>query len=207
MNNDHIITTIIFDFGGVLLGWDPRFLYRKYFGGDELAMEKFLSDVRFMEWNQKQDAGRSFDEAVAELSAAFPHYALAIQAYHERYFESLSGPVEGAIDILKRIKELGYLVCGLSNWPYEKFLLVKERYPFFDWFDHVVISGDVRLVKPDPRIFQLLLDRIDKRPEECLLIDDSIANIEIAQSLHFKTIHFVSGAQLREELEENGVML
>lgn len=207
MNTSHNISTIIFDFGGVLLDWDPRYLYKNLFDGDDDALERFLSEVKFIEWNKKQDAGRSFDEAVAELSASFPHYSEAIQAYHERYLESISGPVEGTVEILKRVKELGYSICGLSNWPYEKYLMVKEKYPFFNWFDQVVISGDVRLVKPDPRIFQLLLDRIGKRAEECLLIDDSTTNIEAANRLRFKTIHFVSGEQLREQLVKSGISL
>lgn len=197
---------IIFDFGNVLLDWDPRYLYRKIFQGDDEAMERFLEEIRFFEWNQLQDEGRPFNEAVAELSARFPAYAEYIRAYDERYPESLSGPIWGTVEILKSLKEAGYALYGLSNWAVEKFLLVRPNYPFFDWFQDIILSGEVKLLKPDPRIFTLTLSRLGRQAQECLLIDDSQANIASAQTLGFQVIHFRSPEQLRSELERMGLL-
>jgi len=197
---------IVFDFGGVLIDWNPRYLYRKLFDGDEAAMERFLAEIRFMDWNVKQDNGRPFDEAVAELSAQFPQYAALIRAYHERYPESISGPIAPTVALLKALKAAGYPLYGLSNWPLEKFLLVRPRYDFFNWFDDMVISGEVKLIKPDPRIFALLLERIGRPAAQCLLIDDSEKNIEAARRLGFQTIHFESPEQCEAALITLGLL-
>ena len=194
------LPAIIFDFGGVLLEWDPRRLYRKFFNGDDEAMESFLAEIDFHEWNMKQDAGRPFAEAVSELSAQFPQYADLIQAYDERWEESLVGPIEGSIEILEALKDAGYLLYGLSNWSDEKYQLVRHKYSFFDWFKDIVISGAVQLVKPDPLIYTLALKRFGRPAQECLLIDDTVQNIATAHELGFQTILFHSPEQLRNAL-------
>ena len=199
---------IVFDFGGVLINWDPRFLYRKLFNGDEQAMERFLEEIRFFEWNAHQDAGRPFSEAVAELCGRFPQYCDLISAYDIRYEESLSEPIWPNVQILPILKQAGYSLYGLSNWPDEKYSLVRPKYEFFDWFEDVIISGEVRLAKPDVRIFNLLLDRIRRRPNQCVLIDDSENNITVAEELGFHTIHYRSTDQLKDELHRmTGVVL
>lgn len=191
----------VFDLGNVLIDWDPRYLYRKLFGGDLQAMENFLREVRFFEWNLEQDAGRPFKEAVAEMCDRFPQYCELIRAYDQRYEESLGGPIWPTVEILRELKDVGYPLYALSNWPAEKYHQVRHKFPFFDWFDDIVISGEVRLAKPDARIFELLLTRIGRQAGECLFIDDSPKNIAVAQSLGFQTIHFQSPEQLRQELE------
>jgi 2-haloacid dehalogenase len=200
------MTAIVFDFGGVLMDWDPRYLYARIFDGDEAGMERFLSEVDFYEWNAKQDAGRPFSEAVAELTASFPHYAGLIRAYDERYLESLGEPHWGTVAILKALRELGYPLYGLSNWPAEKFALVYPIYEFFQWFDEIVISGELRLIKPDPRAFTAFLERTGRAAQECLLIDDSLANLQAAQQLGFQILHFQSPEQLAGELVRLGLL-
>ncbi len=191
---------IIFDFGGVLLDWDPRYLYRKLFSGDEAAMNKFLEEIDFFGWNQQQDAGRPFEIAVAEACSRFPQYCDLIKAYPARYEESLSGPIWDSVVILQSLRNAKYSLYGLSNWPAEMFYRILPKYPFLGWFQDIVISGEVGLNKPDPRIFQILLDRVNRPAGDCLLIDDSQKNIQTAQDLGFQTILFQSPAQLREEL-------
>jgi len=196
---------IIFDFGNVLLDWNPRYLYRKLLK-DEAQIERFLEEVDFYAWNQLQDAGRPFPEAVAELCSRFPHYSDLIRAYDERYAESISGPIWETVEILRTLKAEGYDLYALSNWALEKFRLMQERYEFFGWFKEIVLSGEVRLVKPDPRIFTLTLERIGRPAQECLLIDDSAENIAAARALGFQTIHFHSPEQLGLELQRLGLL-
>ena len=196
----------VFDFGGVLVDWDPRYLYRKFFNGNSAAMEQFLTDIDFVAWNLQQDQGRSFAEGVAVLSVQFPQYADLIKAYDERWEESLSGPIGGSVNILRMLKEAGYPLYGLSNWSMEKFSRVRPKYGFFSWFDDILISSDVRLVKPDPRIFALFLHRIHRAAEECVYIDDSQENVAAAGQLGFKSIHFESPEQLASELQRWGLL-
>jgi len=197
---------LVFDFGGVLINWDPRFLYRKLFNGDEEAMERFLAEIHFMEWNQNQDAGRPFAEAVAEHCQRYPAYCNLIRAYDERYLESLTEPIWPTVEILRLVKQAGYPLYALSNWPQEKFVLVRPKYEFFDWFDDMVISGAVGLAKPDPKIFHLLLERMGRPASECLIIDDSEKNIAVARQLGFQTIHHQSPEKLRQELVRLGIL-
>jgi 2-haloacid dehalogenase len=199
-------TALVFDYGGVLVDWDPRYLYRKIIPGDEQAIEKFLKEVRFFEWNVQQDAGRPFHQAIDEICTRYPQHCELIKAYDERYEESISGPIWPTVEILKELKLAGYPLYGLSNWPAEKFPPVRDRYEFFGWFEDIVISGEVGLAKPDPAIFQLMLARIGRPAEECIYIDDSDSNVAVAGQLGFQTIHFVSPAELRLELAALGIM-
>lgn len=196
---------IVFDLGGVLIDWNPRYLYRRLFGGDEAAMERFLSEVCTPEWNSRQDAGRPFAEAVAELSAVHPHLRELIEAYHVRWIEMLAGPIEGTVSLLEQLHERGHYLCALSNWSTETFPLARERYPFLERFRTIVLSGEERLIKPDPAIFQVLLKRIGRRAEECLFIDDVPANARAARQLGFGAIEFTSPEDLRARLRERGV--
>jgi len=198
---------IVFDFGGVLIDWDPRHLYRKIFHGDEEAVERFLEEIRFFEWNAHQDAGRPFSEAVAEHCERYPQYCDLIKAYDLRYEESISGPIWENLQIVKSLKQAGYPVYGLSNWPEEKYHIVRPQYEFFKWFDEVIISGEVRMAKPDPRIFNLLLERVDRNPSQCVLIDDSKENIQIASQMGFQVILYESHEQLKDELRNLEITL
>jgi len=195
------IKAIIFDFGGVLLDWDPRNLYQHYFPEQPQAMEKFLSEINFYDWNAQQDKGRSFSDAIAVHTVKFPQYAHLIQAYYEHWEDSVTGAIPGTVDILHELKGKGYPLYGLSNWSAETFPRARHKYSFFDLFDEIILSGDVKLIKPDPAIFNLLLNKIRYTAPECLLIDDSQANIDTAKKLGFVTIHFTSPERLQTELK------
>jgi len=196
------INAIIFDFGGVLLEWDPRNLYRRFFPNQPEAMEEFLTEIKFAEWNAQQDKGRPFAEAVQILSAEFPHHAHLISAYHEYWEESITGQISGTVEILKQLKAVGYPLYGLSNWSEETFLRAQHKYHFFNLLDDMVISGAVKHIKPEPEIYHIMLEKIGKPAHECLFIDDSLPNIEQAQKMGFQTIHFESPQQLRTALHK-----
>lgn len=204
--NGKKVPVIIFDLGGVLIDWNPYYLYRKLLGDDRQAVERFLKAVDFSGWNKEQDRGRSFAEGNAELVARFPEYRDLIFAYDERYLESIGGPIQPVVEILRGLKDQGYPLYGLSNWPAEKFALVRPIYPFFEWFDDLVISGEVGLVKPDKTIFNLLLERIGRPAGECLYIDDHAPNITAARELGFQTIRFQSPQQLEMDLHRMGIL-
>lgn len=195
------IQAIIFDFGGVLIGWDPRNLYQRYFPDQPAAMEEFLKEVNFMEWNAQQDKGRPFRDGVEVLSRQFPHRAELIRAYHEHWMESITGRIEGTVQLLYALKENGYPVYGLSNWSTETFPLVKHEFDFLDQFDGVILSGEIKLIKPEPEIYEKCLQMVGRPANECLFIDDSRANILAAAQMGFDTVHFQSPEQLFTELK------
>jgi len=199
-------TAVVFDFGGVLIGWDPFLLYGPHFNGDRAAMQRFLDEIGFAEWNALQDAGRPFAEGEAELTARFPQHAALIRAYRERFEETIAGPIQGSVEILRALKQQGRTLYGLSNWAAETFQRIQPNYPFLELLETIVLSGEVGLIKPDPRIFQLLLERTGRRAGDCLLIDDAPANIAAAAALGFQTIRFESPEQLRQELVQRGLL-
>jgi 2-haloacid dehalogenase len=196
------IKAIIFDFGNVLLEWNPRHVYQRYFPNDPEGMEDFLEEVDFMNWNAQQDKGRTFAEGVALLSEQFPHYSGLIQAYHDNWRDSIGTSYTGTVKLLQELKQAGYPVYGLSNWSAETFPYARQKYDFFELLDDMVISGHVGHIKPDPEIFQILLEKIGRPAEECLFIDDSPTNIDQARKMGFQTIHFQSSEQLETELRE-----
>lgn len=196
----------IFDLGGVLLDWNPRFLYRKLFGGDEAAMEHFLATVCTKEWNERQDAGRSFAEAIQEL---LPHHAdkiELIEAFGTRFGEMIRGPIDGAVDVLAELKDREMPLFVLSNWSAETFPSQRERFEFLSWFDGIVISGLEGVMKPDPRIFRILLDRYGVAAESAVFIDDVARNAAAASAVGIHGIHFRSPEQLRRELVTLGML-
>ena len=194
------IKAVVFDFGGVLLRWDPRNLYSRFFPEEPQAMEDFLAEIGFMEWNAQQDKGRPFAEAVASLSKQFPHHAHLINAYQENWKESITGTIDGTVELLRMLKETGISLYGLSNWSAETFAMVNHEFKFFNLFDEIVLSGEVKLIKPEPEIFELFLQKIGKPADQCLFIDDSEANIATARKLGFDTVHFISPEHLQNEL-------
>ena len=200
------INVIVFDFGNVLLEWNPRNVYQRFFPDDPDGIERFLQEVNFMEWNLLQDKGRPFAEGVAVLSKEFPHYAHLIQAFHDHWVESLGDSIDGTIEIMKELKQAGYPLYGLSNWSAETFPYARQKHDFFDLLDDMVISGEVGHVKPNPEIFQIMLNRIRRPAEECLFIDDSLANIRQAQKMGFAAVHFQSPQQLRDTLRVLGIL-
>ncbi|HNO86575.1 MAG TPA: HAD family phosphatase [Anaerolineales bacterium] len=197
---DSAITTFIFDFGNVFVKWDIHALYNRFFPNPQ-AVDSFLEEIRFHEWNAHQDAGRPFKDGIAILSEKYPHYADLIQAYDTHWEDSITHMYHGTVEILRRLKGEGWPIYLLSNFSAEKFPLMRERYEFLNLFDDMIISGEHKLIKPDPAIFQLTLERIDRTANECLFIDDSLANIETARNMGFHTIHFQSPEQLERDLK------
>ncbi|MEZ0395943.1 MAG: HAD family phosphatase [Anaerolineales bacterium] len=200
------LPAFVFDLGGVLLDWNPRRLFREFFDGDPAALETFLAEIDFPAWNAELDRGRPIAEAVADLSRRFPHYAAPLQAYHLRWEETVLGPIQPVVGLLARLKQAGRPLFALSNWSAETFALVRARYDFLGWFDRLVISGEIGLIKPEEAVFRTFLDLIGRRPGECLFIDDSQANIAAAARLGFQTIHFLSPEQLNAELAARALL-
>jgi 2-haloacid dehalogenase len=197
---------VVFDIGGVLLRWDPRHLYRKLFPGDERAMEDFLANVCTVEWNERQDAGRTFAEAHAELLPRHADKSHLIEAFGRRFDEMIAGPVEGTVDILAELRRAGVPRYALTNWSAETFPPARRRFDFLTWFDGIVVSGDEGVIKPDPQIFRILLDRYRIAPFEAVFIDDNPANAAAATALGIHGVHFRTPELLRTELEALGLL-
>ena len=189
----------MFDLGGVLIDWDPRYLYRKLLD-DEAAVEEFLATVCTPAWNDEQDRGRPFAEGVAELVARHPAHAAAITAFHERWAEMLGGAVDATVEVLAELRAAGVPVYALTNWSAETFGIARERFEFLEWFDGVLVSGEERMIKPDPAIFRLLLERFGLDPEPTFYVDDSELNVAAADRLGFDAVRFTTPAQLRRDL-------
>lgn len=190
---------IVFDFGGVLVDWNPRYLYDKYFG-DEERSQWFLDNICLYSWNLQMDGGKPFAEGVRELQAEHPEWTEAIGIYHTRWIEMMGGEVEGTADVLRALKRAGYGIYGLTNWSAETFPLIRDTYPVFGEFDGIVVSGEEHLLKPDAAIYRCLIDRYGLQPEESIFIDDNAANVEAARGVGMKALRFESARQLADEL-------
>ena len=197
---------IVFDLGGVLIDWNPRYLYRTLFNGDELAMEHFLSEICTPEWNAELDRGKPFGEAVTELAGRYPEYKELILAYQSRWGEMVSDAIRPTVDVMEELKNSGYSLSALSNWSAETFPQMLSRFAFLDWFEEIVLSGKIGSAKPEKRIYEVLLDKIGLSATRCLFIDDSVPNIHMANNLGFQTIHFSSAEQLRSDLLASGFL-
>ena len=199
------IDTIIFDLGGVLIDWNPRYLYRKIFKTEE-EVNWFLENICTSEWNDLQDAGRSFEEATQQLISRHPDYNEAITAWYSRWKETITGPIHGTVDILKEIRDSKkFRLYALTNWSAETFPWALENFDFLHWFEGIVVSGVEKCRKPLPQFFQILFDRYRVKPERSLFIDDNLANIQGANALGLNSIAFKSPEQLRHELKEWGL--
>lgn len=192
-------SAIVFDLGGVLIDWNPRHLYRKLHS-DERAIEEFLLEVDFQGWNAAMDRGMPMADAVQQLKTQFPHRADWIDAWMNRWRESLAGPIPGTVAILEELRAAGFPLMALSNWGADTFGAVRDDYPFLKHFDHVVLSGEERVIKPDPEIFRRLLARSGRRAEECVFIDDVAAHVAAARALGFDAIQFRTPDELRRDL-------
>jgi 2-haloacid dehalogenase len=190
---------VVFDLGGVLIDWNPRHLYRKLCA-DETTMEWFLAEVCHAAWNEEQDRGRTFAAGIEEAAARHPEHRPLIEAYFARWGEMMAGEIDGAVALLAELRDAGHELHALTNWSAETFPHARERFAFLDWFDSILVSADVGLIKPDPAIFQLLLERIGRTPAECIYIDDNARNVAAAAALGFDAIAFEGAAQLRDAL-------
>jgi 2-haloacid dehalogenase len=195
------VDTVIFDLGNVLIAWDPRRLYRQLIE-DEVQMEWFLREVCSSEWNEQQDAGRPWSEATALLRDQFPEQAELIDAYHLRWEETLVGAMEESVALLAQLRARGVRLLALTNWSQETFPIARKLFPFLQWFEGIVVSGEERLIKPDPRIYQRLLERYSVDPSKALYIDDSARNVAAAESLGMRGWWFRGADGLRQHLVE-----
>lgn len=199
--------TVVFDIGNVLIQWDPRLLYRSIFE-TEADADRFLAEVLPPEWNLEQDRGRSFAEGIAEALARRPDRREEILAWDTRWHEMVPGEVPGSVAILTALKQAGVPLYAITNFSSEKFAECEDRFPFLaDSFIDVVVSAHERLVKPDPRIYQVLFSRNDLTPERTVFIDDSPANVAAARSVGMHAIHFTDAPALRAALIEHGFPL
>ena len=196
----------VFDIGNVLVRWDPRHLYRKLIA-EEAAREDFLARICSPAWNLEMDRGRPFAEGVAELVARHPEREALIRAFDERWLETLDGTVEEAVAILEELRAAGVKTYAITNFSREKFALTRERYPFLDGFDGIVVSAHERLLKPDPQIYALLCERHGLAPADCIFIDDSLPNVEGARAFGMQGHHFREASALRADLKARGLPL
>jgi 2-haloacid dehalogenase len=198
-------TTVVFDIGNVLIGWDPRHLYRKLFDGRADEMESFLANVCSDAWNLEQDRGRSFSAAVELLLRSHPeHLHALIRAYDERWLEMLSGSFDGSVTILEQLHAANVPLYAITNWNQDKFRAARSSYPFLELFKGIVVSGDERVLKPDSRIYRTLLDRYQLRAESCVFIDDSTKNVQGAQAIGMHALQFSTPERLAQDLRELG---
>lgn len=195
-----VIETVVFDLGGVLIDWDPRHLYRKIFD-DEAAMERFLAEVCNRAWIESQDEGRSAADATAELLAKFPHHWREIEVYHARWPETMGGAIEETVALLEQLAARGHDLFVVSNFSHETFPHALERFDFWHHFDGLVISGREGVKKPNPKIFDVLIERHDLDPARSLFIDDVPANVEAARGCGLHSHHFTGAQDLRKRLE------
>lgn len=200
------ITTIVFDLGGVLIDWNPRYLYRKLFT-DEQEMNTFLETVTTPDWNEEQDAGRSLADATAFLVAKHPEHREMIEHFYGRWSEMLGGAIQGTVDILTELRASGrYRLYALTNWSAETFPIALEQFEFLHWFEGIVVSGTEKSRKPFPDFYHLLLTRYAIDPQQAVFIDDNERNILAAQAVGLHTVHFHSPEQLRAELQTYQVL-
>ena len=196
----------VFDLGGVLIDWNPRYLYRKLFNGDEAAMEHFLATVCTPSWNSQQDAGRPLSEACALLKLEHPHHADLIDAWIQRQAEMVTGAIHGTVEILAELRARRIPLYALSNWSAETFPLSLNRFDFLHWFQGILLSGKVGLLKPDPRIFELFCKTHTIDPTHTVYIDDLRANVDAATAFGMHGILFTDPPTLRKELLKMGLL-
>lgn len=198
-------TTVVFDIGNVLVSWDPRHLYRRFFADREAEMEWFLANICTPAWNVEQDRGRSFKDAVDLLVKQHPaQWHPMIRAYDELWHETISGPIEGTVAILDALRRNNVPIYAITNWNQDKFREALERFPFLKSFAGIVVSGDERMLKPDREIFDLFFKRYDVKPETAVFIDDSLRNVEGAHAAGMHAVHFTSPEALARDLRALG---
>lgn len=199
------LVIVVFDIGNVLVRWNPRNLFRKTMN-DEARMERFLAAALSMDFVSLTDIAADFSQAVAERARAFPEFARELHLFDERWIETIGGPIEENVTLLRRLKGAGRPVYALSNFATVKFAVARQMFDFLNEFDHAVISGHVGAAKPDRRIFEILFERVGRQPQELLFIDDSLSNIEAARGLGMPAIHFTPAIDLERELSQRGAL-
>jgi 2-haloacid dehalogenase len=197
---------IIFDLGGVLIDWDPRYLYRPIFGADVAGMEDFLTRVCPPDWNRQMDAGVPFADAIAQRQREFPEHAELIALWKDGWPQMLRDAIPETVEVLAALRARDLRLVALTNWSAETFPIALERFAFLGWFEDIVVSGAERLAKPDPRIYQLALERNRLDPARTMFIDDVPANVEAARALGIDAVRFESASGLRSALTARGLL-
>jgi len=200
------VKAVIFDLGGVLIDWNPRYLYGPLFGTDVGAMEDFLARVCPPEWNRQLDAGVPFAEAVAQRQREFPEHAELIALWKDGWAQMLRDAIPETVQILAGLRRRGHRLVALTNWSAETFPVARSRFAFLGWFEDIVVSGEERMVKPDPRIFRLALDRNRLEAGDTVFIDDLMPNVAAAAALGLDAVHFRGADALREAPEARGLL-
>jgi HAD superfamily hydrolase (TIGR01509 family) len=196
---------VVFDIGNVLIRWNPRNLFRKTFR-DEARMERFLAAALSMDFIALTDVAADFSQAVAERARAFPEFARELHLFDERWIETIGGPIEENVALLRRLKSYGRPVYALSNFATVKFALARRMYDFLNEFDACVVSGHVGVVKPDRRIYEILFRRTGRAAGELLFVDDSITNVRASEAAGMAAIHYRPGVDLESELRSRGAL-
>jgi len=200
------IDTVVFDLGGVLIDWNPRYLYRKIFTTED-EITWFMTNICTSEWNDLQDAGRSFAEATEELVKKHPDHEVPIRAWYGRFPETISGAIQPTVDVLSRIRQKkAHRLYALTNWSAESFPWALDNFEFLHWFEGIVVSGKEKTRKPFPDIYEILLTRYSIDPARAVFIDDNIKNIKAANEAGLHAIHFTSAADLEKELRRLEVL-
>lgn len=202
------INTIIFDLGGVLIDWNPHYVFTDNYFPTKEQKDYFFANICTSEWNEEQDAGRSIVEATELLVQQFPDWEASIRDYYGRWTDMLNGPIHDTVEIFRRLKESGrYKIYALTNWQADLFNIALVRYNFLHWFDGRVVSGEEKTRKPFPEFYQVLLDRYNVNPKQALFIDDNLRNVSAARDLGIDSIHFKNANELERELTEIGLYL
>lgn len=201
-----MIQNIVFDLGGVLIDWDPRYLYRDIFKAEE-DMEYFLQFVCSMEWNALVDAGLPFEDAIRERTQYFPHFSREIQLYRDHWDKMIKGEITPVVNILRHFKaQKHFRLFALSNWSAETFPIAEKRFAFLNDFDGVILSGEEKVIKPDPEIYHRLLQRFQIQANQCLFIDDRLENVKSALDLDFLALHYRDPVTLKYQLQALGLI-
>ena len=202
-----MIDTIIYDLGGVLIDWNPMYVYENYFE-KESDRNFFFENVCTSEWNEEQDAGRSIAEANELLIAQYPDWEQAIRDFYGRWTEMIKGPIQESVDLLASIKATGnYRLYALTNWSAETFPYAIKHFEFLSWFEGILVSGEEKTRKPYKEFYLKLLEKYDIRMEKAVFIDDNLRNIEAARQIGIKSIHFTNAASLKKMLPDLGINL
>lgn len=201
------INTIIFDLGGVLIDWNPRYVFDDNYFETEEKRQYFFNTICTSDWNEEQDAGRSIVEATQLLVKQFPDWEKPIRDYYGRWTDMLKAPIDETVDLFRELKNMNkYKIYALTNWQEGLFDIALVRYNFLHWFDGRVVSGEEKTRKPFPEFYKILLNRYEVNPSEALFIDDNVRNVNAAEELGITGIHFQSTPQLRKKLEEYDLM-
>lgn len=197
------INTIIFDLGGVLIDWNPEYVYLEVFNGDRKKMQWFFDNICTNEWNENQDAGYPMVKATEERIALFPEHEDLIRMFYGRWVDMLGEAITETVEILdKLIKSDNYKIVALTNWSHETFPIALNRFEFLHWFEGIVVSGEEQTRKPFADIYRITLKRYNINAENSIFIDDNLRNIDAAKELGINGIHFKNANLLQEQLKK-----